>query len=61
MLFHEAICDFVMVVHTCNLNSQEAEAGGLRIPDQCGLHHKVLSQNPQMQDIPTLSNSAPSP
>jgi hypothetical protein len=33
-----------MVVHTCNLSTQEAKAG-LLVQDQHGLHSKTLTQN----------------
>jgi hypothetical protein len=33
-----------MVVHTCNLSIQEAEAGGSWVQGQPGLHNEPLSQ-----------------
>jgi hypothetical protein len=33
-----------MVVHTCNLSAQEAEAGGSQIWGQPELHSKTLSK-----------------
>jgi hypothetical protein len=30
-----------MVVHTCNPSTWEAEAGGLKVQDQTGLHGKL--------------------
>jgi hypothetical protein len=33
-----------MVVHTCNLSTQEAEAGGSQVQDQPGLLGKILSK-----------------
>jgi hypothetical protein len=31
-----------MVVHTCNLNPQEVEAGGLQVQGQTGLRSKPI-------------------
>jgi hypothetical protein len=45
-----------MIVHTCNLNTQESEAGGMRVPGQPGLYHKVLSPNPKCRKfLPCLT------
>jgi hypothetical protein len=33
-----------MVLHTYNLSTEEAEAGGLHVRDQPGLHSETLSQ-----------------
>jgi hypothetical protein len=32
------------VVHACNLSTQEAEAGELRVSGQPGIHGKILPQ-----------------
>jgi hypothetical protein len=32
-----------VVVHTCNLSTEEAEAGGLQVQGQPGLYNKTLS------------------
>lgn len=32
-----------MVIHTCNPGTQAAEAVGLSVQDQCGLHSKSLT------------------
>jgi hypothetical protein len=36
-----------VVVHTCNPSIRVAEAGGLQVPDQTGLHGMTLSQTKQ--------------
>jgi hypothetical protein len=33
-----------LVAHACNLSNQEAEAGGLQVQEQLGLHGETLSQ-----------------
>jgi hypothetical protein len=38
-----------MVVHTFNLSTQEAEAGGSQVGGQSGLHSKTLSQKTNKQ------------
>jgi hypothetical protein len=40
-----------MVVHNCNPSTPEAEAGGLEVPGQPGLHSKNLSQINKQQTI----------
>jgi hypothetical protein len=56
-----------MEVHTCNLSSQEAEAGGWRFPGQPGLHSENLSQGvkqtsktSQSVEVPTTKSDDPS-
>jgi hypothetical protein len=44
-LTDEAVPLTGVVVHACNLSPGEAEARGLPVPDQPGLHSKTLSQN----------------
>jgi hypothetical protein len=36
-----------MVTCACTPSTQEAEAGGLQVPDQPGLHGEILSQKQQ--------------
>jgi hypothetical protein len=38
------VCQPGMIVHACNPSTQEAEAGGLQIPDLPGLHSETLFQ-----------------
>lgn len=41
----EKVLDLGVVVHTCNLSTQEAEAGELpKVQGQTGLHSATLSQ-----------------
>jgi hypothetical protein len=39
-----------MVAHTYNLSTQEAEAGGLKVPSQPKLHSKDLSQKSEKKN-----------
>jgi hypothetical protein len=39
-----------VLVYSCNLSSQDAEARGLGVQGQLGLHSDILSQNKQKRD-----------
>jgi hypothetical protein len=40
----ENVMELSVVMHTCNSSTQEAEAGGLRVPGQPGLHSETLAK-----------------
>jgi hypothetical protein len=40
-----------MVIHAYNLSTQKAEAGGLRIQGQPGLHSKTLPQKKREEGL----------
>jgi hypothetical protein len=47
-----------MVMHTCNPPStREAEVGGLKVPDQCGLLNATLSQKKKFIVFDHFSNA----
>lgn len=51
-----------MMVHICSACTQEAETGGLGVPDQPGLHLETLSQEKEFaqglqSEIPLIAGS----
>jgi hypothetical protein len=47
-----------MVVHACNLSTQEAEEGGSKVPGQPGLHSEILSSKKKFNSRPKTIREA---